>query len=97
MSQRRSHRRAGVLLLVALLLVPIALSGHAHGRSPAHACAICAVTQHAPMVRAPAPPTFTARLACLLPAPSYTSVHVRIDPTPGTNRAPPSGSDTVLA
>jgi len=89
-SLRQSVRRPlGVLLLASLVLVPIALSGHAHARQATHPCAACLVTQHAPAVTAPAVPAFTPQFNCFLPLPTVALAVPRAGRTPRTGRAPP--------
>jgi hypothetical protein len=56
-ARQRIVRRLSPLFLAALLLVPIVASGHDHAAHPsARPCAVCAVTQHAPVASAPAAP-----------------------------------------
>jgi len=43
-------RRASPLLLVALLFVPVVLSGHHHAAGSTAPCASCALTHHTPVV-----------------------------------------------
>jgi len=73
--RRRSLRRWSSLLLVALLLVPIAFSGHRHAADAAQDgnCAICVVVHHLPAASAPvvahvAPVLVALRLPGALPA-----------------------------
>src|SRR5689334_9846716 len=96
-SQHRLRRRASVLMLAALLLVPIALSGHTHSGPVTHPCSVCAVTHHAPIVSTPALPTLVAALARQLVVAPPTSVGQRVDLAPRTGRAPPPGLLVVIA
>src|SRR5882724_9978544 len=89
--RHRFRHRASVLLLAALLLVPVALSGHSHARESTHPCSICAVTHHAPIVSAPALQVFTAELARPLIITPRASAGTRLDQAPRTGRAPPFG------
>ena len=77
-------RRFGTLCVLALLLVPLALSGHQHSGirpSSADACAVCVATSHSPAVNAPLKPQLTPTLQNLTvvahtvsaPAHSYRS------------------------
>jgi hypothetical protein len=60
-ARQRIVRRLRPLLLAALLLVPIVASGHDHAAHPsARPCAVCAVTQHAPVASAPVAPVAAA-------------------------------------
>lgn len=66
-ARHRSVRRLQSLLLVALLLVPLAFSGHRHTDSAAQSgsCATCLLVHHLPAAPAPvaahAAPVFVAR------------------------------------
>jgi hypothetical protein len=86
----RFRHRASVLLLAALLLVPVALSGHNHVGQRTHPCSVCAVTHHAPIVNTPALPAFTAQFASLVSVARSTPAPARTDQSPPTGRAPPS-------
>ena len=48
----RSPRFVGALLLIALLFVPIAFSGHVHAHATS-ACSVCAVTHHTTAITRP--------------------------------------------
>ncbi|MBI3770639.1 MAG: hypothetical protein HY271_19390 [Deltaproteobacteria bacterium] len=95
--QHGLRRRASVLLLASLLLVPVALSGHNHVRQSTHPCSICAVTHHAPAVSAPALPEFASHFTSLLSAPRLALAPSRTDQTPRAGRAPPAALHTVVA
>src|SRR4051812_6751936 len=95
--QRRSVRGASVVLLAALLLVPIALSGHAHATASPHPCSVCAVTHHAPLVSAPTLPAFSTEFTGLVRIPRALSVGARRDQAPPTGRAPPAVALPVVA
>jgi hypothetical protein len=87
---RKRHRRPiNVLLLVALLLVPVALSGHAHAGPVTHPCSICAVTHHAPIVNTPAMPPLATQVVVRLWTPPSAPARVSLDRAPRTGRAPP--------
>ena len=86
----RTRQLMSAIVLIALLFVPIVLSGHNHVDSDG-ACAACAVVHHAPVVSAPALPTLAISVAQadvvrreVTPAPRRT------DQAPGEGRAPPS-------
>jgi len=93
----RFRRRASVLLLAALLLVPVVLSGHSHARESTHPCSICAVTHHAPIVSTPALQVFTTELARPLIIAPRVSAGTRLEQAPRTGRAPPLRSLAVVA
>jgi hypothetical protein len=95
--QHRFRRRANVVLLAALLLVPIALSGHTHATQSTHPCSVCAVTHHAPIVSTPALPVFAEQAARPLFVATAMPVGARIDHAPRTGRAPPFGLLSLIA
>ena len=51
----RSRRSWTALLAALLLLIPLALSAHAHPLHPHAECAVCVVTHHAATAKAPTP------------------------------------------
>jgi hypothetical protein len=51
----RSRRSWTALLAALLLLIPLALSAHAHTTHSHPECAICVVTHHAATAKAPEP------------------------------------------
>ena len=94
---RRARRETSALLLAALLLVPVFLSGHIHvGPSP-HPCSVCAVTHHAPIAGNAALPALRAQFACFVATPRPAPAYARIHQARRTGRAPPSSSFTVVA
>lgn len=95
--RRRLRRPASVLFLAALLLVPVALSGHTHVGQSTHPCSICSVTHHAPIVGSPAPPELGHTLVALLVAPGVALAPVRTDLAVHAGRAPPVLPRTVVA
>src|SRR5437762_3346532 len=80
--QHRFRARASVVLLAALLLVPVALSGHKHVGQRTHPCSICAVTQHAPIASTPALPQSASLLASLSSTPPAALASARTDQPP---------------
>ena len=95
--RHRVRHPASVLLLAALLLVPVALSGHTHVDAPSHPCSICAVTHHAPLATASPPPTVARPIVTLLAAPGGALAPVRREQAPRIGRAPPAALSAVLA
>jgi len=95
--RRRLRHPASILLLAALLLVPVALSGHTHVGQSTHPCSICAVTHHAPIASSPAPPDVVQALVGVLAAPGSILAPVRTDQAPHAGRAPPAFLLTVVA
>jgi hypothetical protein len=100
--QRLRHlhtRRLSSLFLVALLLVPIAFSGHRHADNTTQAgtCATCLVVHHLPAASAPAvahvaPVLVALRLPGSLPAVATS------DARPvALGRAPPLASASLSA
>jgi hypothetical protein len=97
--RQENRRRVGALVFVALLLVPLAFSGHLHANDVAAAsgCATCLVVHHLPAVSAP----IVAHVAPLLVA---LRLHA-VDPAALPNdarpvalgRAPPRSSTALLA
>ena len=51
---RQLFRSAGPIVLIALLLVPVVVSGHHHAGRTQGPCAACVATHHTPAVGAPA-------------------------------------------
>jgi len=98
-SGNSTHRRASVLLLALLLLVPLALSGHGHAgrQSGSDPCAACAVAHHAPIVHAAAAPVLVLELSrfVALAAPAITPP--RHDAAPHAGRAPPPSVHESIA
>jgi hypothetical protein len=85
-------RRAAVLLLVGLLLVPLAVSGHRFAQHDVHdrGCAACVVAHQASLV---APSTMsTAPVVARGPAAHAPCLAVvaRAERSPQAGRAPPS-------
>jgi hypothetical protein len=99
---RRRHRvlrDLGVLLLAALLLAPVVLSGHSHADDPAasRTCGTCIAVRHSPVLEAVAP-------AALAPSVVVVTIAVAIEsPAPvrararAAGRSPPAHRSTALA
>ena len=92
-------RRASVLLLALLMLVPVALSGHGHAGKQATSdpCAACAVAHHAPILHAAPLPVLAVAIShfVALAAPAVTPS--RNDAAPHAGRAPPSSIHESVA
>jgi hypothetical protein len=91
--RQRVVRVSGALLFAALLLVPLAESGHSHAnRDLARPCATCVATHHSPAAIAPvvavAAPITRASAAAFSP----TVAPARRDHSPQCGRAPPRSS-----
>jgi hypothetical protein len=89
MRQRRL-RALGSMVLAALLLVPVLASGHHHAAHPAVPCATCAVTQHTPVVSAPAVATPSAAPVVVALVPVAVSAPVEPARRRGISRGPPA-------
>jgi len=96
--RHRTSRLASILLLVALALVPLALTGHAHGDpAAARACAMCVVAHHAPAVATAAPGCAVA-VVVLSRAPLPPLLPTSLaEHAPHAGRAPPFAPPTYLA
>jgi hypothetical protein len=88
--QHRLRNRTSVLFLVALLLVPVAVSGHNHTGRSAHPCSICAVARHTPSVSTAPPTLLLTRFTSLIAVPRPPAAPARTDQSPPTGRAPPT-------
>src|SRR6266481_492986 len=90
--RHRVIQRIGVLCTAALLLLPLALSGHRHQTAQASAsdtCALCVATHFSPATTAPPLPQLAAAVvtvttAALTAAPPARRCHSR-----PSGRAPP--------
>ncbi len=83
-------RLAGIIFLVALLLVPLGLSGHhEHHFAGSRACASCVLAHHSPALATPAVSLSTVLHASVPVAPEPMLVAVRADRSPHVGRAPP--------
>jgi len=98
--RQRGARSVGALFLLALLSLPLALSGHHHqlddlsvGRT---GCAICAVTAHAPVLSSPALPALELPLLGAIAAPPAPAPAARVALRTRAPRAPPT-SGTIVA
>jgi hypothetical protein len=84
-------QRTQVLLAVALLLVPLALKGHAHtNEASSLGCVSCIAVRYAPSVApARAPAVQTVLVVVPLPPPPELLVTTEFHATPATGRSPP--------
>jgi hypothetical protein len=89
-------RRASILALIALLLVPLALRGHRHldVGADTRLCAVCLATSHTPVLGTPAPVAIPVLLRVESPALTYPVLQ-RLDRPSRTGRAPPSAASQV--
>src|SRR5258705_13920278 len=90
--RHRALRRFGTLCVLALLLVPLALSGHQHGntrQSSTDACAVCGATNHTPAVNTPLKPQLIPTLHNLPVVAQTVSAPVYSYQSFKAGRAPP--------
>lgn len=86
-------QRAGALLIVALIFVPLVVSGHSHQagqRRATDACALCVATHHSPAVSSPPVPELAPLLAGFAPVAPYAALPFRLNPAFKPGRAPPA-------
>ncbi|HLK11630.1 MAG TPA: hypothetical protein VKW76_09630 [Candidatus Binatia bacterium] len=89
--RQRAARLAGVLSLVALLLVPLALASHVHADPvAARSCAACVAVHHSPAVRSPAPALAAGLAAVPVAAAAPARPAGRVERSAHAGRAPPS-------
>lgn len=91
---RRRKRRAlsfvGSIVLTAVLLLPVALSGHHHDAGAAsRACATCIAVQHSPAVCAPPVALHAPAFRATSVARSTPRLIARLAGSPAHGRAPP--------
>jgi hypothetical protein len=93
------NRRASVLMLALLLLVPVALSGHGHAgrQTTSDPCAACAVAHHAPVLHAAPLPALAIAFSCFVTLAASVVAPPRNDVAPHAGRAPPSISPESIA
>jgi hypothetical protein len=98
--RRRFVQHVGRLLVIALLLVPLAFSGHRHSPTQPNAadgCAICVATHHSPVASAPLIPRPVPVLPVLaVTATAVAAPFVVARPT-RSGRAPPFASTSSVA
>jgi hypothetical protein len=88
---RGIRQRAGALLLVALLVVPVVASAHTHGALAAsRTCATCVTAHHSPAIVMPAVGPVAAFAPVLAAAPPPAIVPACPLRSPRSGRAPPS-------
>jgi hypothetical protein len=86
----RSRRSWTALLAALLLLIPLALSAHAHTAQPHPECAVCVATHHAATAKMPAPALGTPET---LATPVVTAVALApasVDQPVRVGRGPPA-------
>jgi hypothetical protein len=86
-----SVQHVGRLLVVALLLVPLAFSGHRHSTQPgaSDVCPVCVATHHSPAVSAPPNPQPAPVLPILTVATTVIVAPVVVARPTHSGRAPP--------
>lgn len=89
--RHRFVERLRSIALIALLFVPIALSGHIHaGDHGTQPCAVCAVTQHTPVAQSATAP-LPARIALVtVVADDAVVVPPVLTPRAAASRGPPA-------
>ncbi len=86
----RLRWRGAAVLLIALLLVPVALSGHNHPQSASsHPCAACAITHHLPIVGVASAVLVVVALVCAASSDVPSLAPLRAQRAPHSGRAPP--------
>jgi hypothetical protein len=91
--RHRVIRLSGALLFAALLLVPLAESGHSHAnRDLARPCAVCVATHHSPAAIAPVLAIAASITRASAAVFSPTVAPARRDHSPQSGRAPPRSS-----
>jgi hypothetical protein len=95
---RRRWHRAGVLVMLALLLAPLAFAGHAHrDAASARACATCVATHHSPTLATPARAHPAGFRVVVAPSRRPSPIPSRIEWSPRAGRAPPSRIPATVA
>jgi len=89
--RQRALRQAGVILLVALVLLPAVLRSHWHADHGAGAlpCAVCVVAHHSPATSAPVLVAIAPVFHGLAAAPPDLIAPARHDRPAKAGRAPP--------
>ena len=90
--RQRVIQQFGVLLTVALLLVPLALSGHRHNAgqsSPADACALCVAVHYSPATTTPPLPQLAPPRATVATTVPSSAPLIRLCQVRPSGRAPP--------
>jgi hypothetical protein len=91
--------RGAHLLVAALLLVPLLLSGHQHHpaqRVTSSPCATCVLTHFSPTATAPVTPQVAPRVEIIAVAFEGFVAQVHAYRSPKAGRAPPPSSSTQL-
>lgn len=95
---RGMRQRAGALLLVVLLLVPVAASAHRHGGlDTRRSCAMCVAAHHSPAIVAPAIGAPASAPAAVASAPPPWIAPASQHRSPRAGRAPPSPAPVSVA
>ena len=95
------QRAAALLVVLAVLAIPVALSRHHHGLDGADAgrdgCAVCAATVHAPALVAPLTPPLGLVAVGAAPAQPVARVWQHACLGAHTTRGPPAVLHTLVA
>ena len=87
---RGIRQRAGALLLVALLVVPVVASAHTHGALAAsRTCATCVTAHHSPAIVMPTVGAMTDAVPLIAVASAPRIVPAALHRSPRAGRAPP--------
>lgn len=90
MIRLRGHTlRIGALFIIALTVVPLALSGHQHTTTEASPCAACVATHHAPAANLAPLPRIAPTLYSFPLAATQVAAPVHVFRPFKTGRAPP--------
>jgi hypothetical protein len=96
--RQRALRRAGTLLMVALLAVPIVARAHTHrDLGAARSCPTCVAVHHSPVIVVPAIGAAAPALASVAPPPPSHAVPAHSHRSPRAGRAPPSPAPVSVA
>ena len=89
--RHRIVERLRLIALLALLLVPIAFSGHQHATNQvAQPCAVCVVTQHTPVTSTPNLPVPTLVALVTTVVRETVATPPSLPPRAATGRGPPT-------
>src|SRR5215470_5557651 len=96
--RQRAARLTGALLMVALLVVPVVASAHAHrDLSAARSCATCVAVHHSPAAVMPTIGAAASILAAVAPPLPSQVAPAQPRRSPRAGRAPPSPAPVSAA